>query len=305
MFDVIALRSLRAMIERRTVGATAEHLGYTPSAVSQQLARLQREAGTDLFVRHGRYLVPTDAAHVLAAAADEMETAESRARARLEELQGEAVGTVTVAAFPSAVRGLIGKAAQHLARKAPKVLLEVREAYPERGVRAAADGVADLAVVHEWERISLTIPASLSTSVLGGDRAELIVPADHPVAGRASTRVAELPGERWITDSTGIYAAWLQQALEAARVPYRMAALVDEHESQISLTAHGVGLSLVPHLGRGSLPPGAVAVALVDDVPQRRLLMLERRDAVDRPALRAVRDALMTVAESELTTVHT
>lgn len=143
-------------------------------------------------------------------------------------------------------------------------------------------------------------PGFLTTTVLGGDRAELIVPANHPTAGQASTSVAELPGERWITDTTGIYAAWLQQALEAARIPYQMAALVDDHESQISLTAHGLGLSLVPHLRRGPLPPGAAAVSLVDDVPQRRLLMLERRDVVDRPALRAVREALMAVASAAL-----
>ena len=63
MFDPTLLRSLRAVIERKTVAAAAEHLGYTPSAISQQLARLRREAGVELLVRHGRYLLPTDAGH--------------------------------------------------------------------------------------------------------------------------------------------------------------------------------------------------------------------------------------------------
>lgn len=300
MFDSVLLRSLRAVVERKTVSAAAEHLGYTPSAVSQQLARLRREAGVELLVRHGRYLLPTDAARVLARAADEMDAAEARARARLEELQGDPVGMVTIAAFPSAVRGLIGRTVSSLAEQCPRVSLVVHEAYPEEGVQEALDGSADLAVVHEWENIAITVPATLHTSVLGGDRVELIVPADHPAADRTSVSVAELPGERWITDTTGIYAAWLQQSLEAARVPYEMAGLVDEHESQISLTAHGLGLSLVPRLGRGPLPPGAVALPLDDHAPQRRLLLVERRDTVDRPALRAVRRALHWTAAQVL-----
>lgn len=301
MFEPVLLRSLRAVIDRKTVGAAAAYLGYTSSAVSQQLARLRREADVELFVRHGRYLLPTDAARVLARAADEMDAADARARARLEELQGEPVGSVTVAAFPSAVRGLLGDAVELLADRAPKVSLTVREAYPERGVRAAADGSADLAVVHEWETIALTVPATLRSTTLGMDQAELVLPVDHPAAGRRSATVADLPGERWITDTTGIYAAWLRQALEAARVPYEMVALVDEHESQISLTAHGLGLSLVPRLGRGPLPTGAVALALTDHVPQRRILLVERNDAVDRPALRAVRGALRDTANRTLT----
>lgn len=296
MFDPVLLRSLRAVIERRTVAAAAEHLGYTPSAVSQQLARLSREAGVELLVRRGRYLLPTEAARVLARAADEMDATNARAKARLEELQAEPVGTVTVAAFPSAVRGLLGESAARLARRFPKVSLIVHEAYPQDGVQEALDGSADLAVVHEWEKIAITIPAALQATMLGMDRVELIVPDDHRAARSSCVVVGDLPGERWITDTTGIYAAWLQQSLEAARVPYQMVGLVDEHESQISLTAHGLGLSLVPRLGRGPLPAGAVALPLGDGAPRRRILLVERTDVINRPALRAVRDALHETA---------
>lgn len=300
MFDPMLLRSLRAVIDRKTVGAAAEHLGYTPSAVSQQLARLRREAGVDLLVRHGRYLLPTDAARVLARAADEMDAADARARARLEELQGDPVGTVTVAAFPTAVRGLIGPCAERLAARYPKMSLVVHEAYPDDGVQEALAGSADIAVVHEWQQIAITIPAPLEATLLGTDHVEVIVPEDHRAAQRPSITVADLPGERWITDTTGIYASWLQQSLQAARIPYEMVGRVDEHESQISLTAHGVGLSLVPRLGRGPLPRGAVALALADDAPQRRILLVERAGGVERPALRAVRASLTATARTEL-----
>lgn len=300
MFDPILLRSLRAVIDRKTVGAAALHLGYTPSAVSQQLARLRREAGVDLLVRHGRYLLPTDAARVLARAADEMDTADARARTRLEELQGEPVGTVTVAAFPTAVRGLIGPCSERIAARYPRISLIVHEAYPDDGVQEVLTGSADIAVAHEWQKIAITVPAPLKATLLGTDRVEVIVPSDHLAAGRSSIMVADLPGERWITDTTGIYASWLQQALQAARVPYELIGRVDEHESQIALTAHGVGLSLVPRLGRGPLPRGAVALTLADDAPQRRILLIERTGGPDRPALRAVKASLRSTAHSEL-----
>lgn len=300
MFDRELLRSLRAVVELGTVTAAAEHLRYTPSAVSQQLARLHRETGIELLVRRGRYLQPTPAARILAAAATEMDTVDARTRARLEELQGTPAGRVTVAGFPTACRGLIAPLVAHLAAHHPGISLVVHESYPEAGVEQTVHGEVDLAVVHEWEQLPLTIPAVLSTTVLGVDEVDLIVPSGHPATRWETVTVADLPGERWITDTTGIYARWLQQSLESARVPYEMAGLVNEHETQIQLTAHHLGLSLVPRLGRPPLPEGVEAVALSDRVPRRRLLRVEREDTIDRPALTLVRQALDRQAHSIL-----
>lgn len=292
MFDRELLRALRAVVDLGTVTAAAEHLRYTPSAVSQQLARLRRETGIELLVRRGRYLHPTPAALILAEAATEMDTVDARTRARLEKLQGTPAGQVTVAGFPTACRGLLGPVIAQVAAHHPGISLVVHEAYPEDGVGKTLNGEVDLAVVHEWEQFPLTIPAALATTGLGVDEVDLIVPSGHQATAQETVTVADLPGERWITDTTGIYARWLQQSLEAARVPYEMAGLVNEHETQIRLTAHRLGLSLVPRLGRPPLPGGVEAVALRDQVPRRRLLRVEREDTVDRPALAVVRQVL-------------
>lgn len=297
MFDRDLLRALRSVVELGTVTAAAERLRLTPSGVSQQLARLQRQSGLELLVRRGRYLHPTEAARVLVQAAVEMEVVDASARARLEELQGTPAGQVAIAAFPSACRGLMGPVTTELARTYPKVSLVVREAYPEEGVDKALSGEVDMAVVHEWEQVPLAIPLGLSAHVLGTDEVDLIVPSDHPAAGRETISIADLPGERWITDTTQIYARWLQQSLDSARIPYTMSGLVNEHESQINLTAHGLGFSIVPRLGRTRLSEGVRAVSLRERTPQRRLIRVERKDSIDRPALNVVRHTLDVQAQ--------
>nr|WP_246078294.1 LysR substrate-binding domain-containing protein [Rhodoglobus vestalii] len=221
-----------------------------------------------------------------------MEAVDACARARLEELQSTPAGRVTIGAFPSACRGLVGPIAARIAARYPKISLVVREAYPEEGVEKALNGDVDIAVIHEWEQVPLAIPAALSTYVLGTDDVDLIVPSGHPATKREKVTVADLPEERWITDTTDIYARWLQQSLDAARIPYQLVGLVNEHESQISLTAHGLGLSLVPRLGRSPLPYGVAAVTLSEQTPRRRLMRTERKDSIDRPALRIVRQIL-------------
>lgn len=292
--------TLRVVIDLGTVVSAASHLHLTPSAVSQQLARLRREVDVELFVRRGRYLKPTDAAKILAEAATEMDIADAKAMARLEELQGEPNGVVRIGAFPTACRGLIGPVVAEISSRYPKLSLVVHELYPEVGVEETVKGNIDIAVVHDWEDVHLVIPSVLSATDLGKDDADLIVPAGHAASRRRTVSIADLPGERWITDTTHIYARWLQHSLEKARIPYEMAGLVDEHESQIMLTSYGLGLSIVPRLGRGPLPEGAVAVALTERAPRRRLMRVERTDTVDRPALRIVREVIDRQTQSIL-----
>lgn len=292
MFDPELLRSLRAVVELKTVTSAAEHLCLTPSAVSQQLAKLSRQAGTDLLVRRGRYLHPTEAARILSQAAVEMEVVYAAARARLEELQGTPAGTVTIGAFPSACRGLLGPVVAEVSTRYPKISLVVHEEYPEEGVEKTLSGSVDIAVIHEWEQVPVAIPAALTAHVLGTDDVDLIVPVGHAAVQRKTVTVADLPDERWITDTTQVYARWLQHSLDAARIPYQMVGLVNEHESQINLTAYGLGLSLVPRLGRSSLPPGVAAVALSEHTPRRVIMRIERKDSVERPALAAVREVI-------------
>src|SRR5690242_13215417 len=109
--DVKRLRVLRELAERGTVAATAEALSFTPSAVSQQLSALEREAGVTLLEREGRRLQLTDAGRTLVAHADTVLAQLERAEADLRAGTSEISGTLNVAAFSSYARSLLPRAA--------------------------------------------------------------------------------------------------------------------------------------------------------------------------------------------------
>ena len=186
MFDLSRLSFLNAVHRHGSVGAAARELGYTSSAVSQQVGKLEREVGVRLLEPAGRGVVLTDAALVLVRAAESIETAREVARGRLEELAGSLTGTLHVACFPSAVRGVAAPALGALAVAAPDLRLHLRELAPEPGLEAVAAGYADIALVHDWVHDRTSFPAALETIHLADDPVDLLVPAAHPLAGRES-----------------------------------------------------------------------------------------------------------------------
>src|SRR5215218_4666786 len=128
--DVKRLRVLRELAERGTVAATAEALSFTPSAVSQQLSALEREAGVPLLEREGRRLALTDAGRTLVTHADAVLTQLERAEAELAAASEEVTGTLRVAAFSSFARSLLpGVAAAMLVHE--RLDLHVRDAEPQ------------------------------------------------------------------------------------------------------------------------------------------------------------------------------
>src|SRR5690606_7338691 len=223
--------------------------------VSQQLARLETDAGQELMRRQGRNIVPTDAAEVLVEAAAQMVAVEERARADLERLRHDVSGPVSVVSFPSELRGLTARATALLRERYPGVVPTLAEKTPDEGIAAVARGDVDLAIVHDWTGDHLEVPPGVTTTVIGTDPCDLMVPADHPLAGRAKVSVRELDGQEWIVDAPGIWPRYLLQSLHNHDLAYRISCYANEHASQIRATELGLGLALVPHLGRALLPP--------------------------------------------------
>lgn len=287
MFNLDQLTTLRAVVEDGTVAAAAARLGYTPSAVSQQLSRLEADARQVLMRRQGRNIVPTDAAHVLVRVAAEMASLEERARAELELLTHRVSGAITLAAFPTAVRGISVAAIAALHECHPGVTVTLRDAPPEPGLAGVSRGDLDLAIIHDWTEDHLQIPSGVATSHLGTDPVDLVLPVGHRLAGQAVIDIADLDGENWVNDSPGICSRQLLQSLRDRALDYRISCVLDDYQSQVTATAYGLGLSLLPRLGREPLPDTVVAVPLVDP-PTRRILVAYRRDSEQRPALGAL-----------------
>src|SRR5213076_2018870 len=152
-------------------------LGYTPSAVSQQIAKLERETRTALLEREGRGVRLTDEALQLAETARELMAIMERAETGLEERRGVPAGRLTIAAFASAARGLLPGALADLAARHPALDTRLSEVDPHLSVDLVAKGAVDLVVAHDWDIAPLPAPAGVEQAVIGDDLCDLVVPA--------------------------------------------------------------------------------------------------------------------------------
>jgi DNA-binding transcriptional LysR family regulator len=268
-----------------TVGAAANALGYTPSAVSQQIAKLERETRTVLLERQGRGIQLTDEARQLVGVAEELLAILERAETDLEERRGRPAGRLRIAAFPSAARGLLPGVLADLAARHPALDTRLTEVDPHLSIDLVARGSVDLVVAHDWDIAPLPVPPGVSKAAIGDDLCDLVVPRDHPLAGRDGVRREELTAERWVCQPPGqVCHDWLVRTLRSVGCEPDIAHQAAENPTLIALVAAGLGVALIPRLGRGPLPEGAVAVPL-DPMPVRRLYALWRTGAARRPAI--------------------
>jgi DNA-binding transcriptional LysR family regulator len=301
MIDLVALDSLRAVDGYGSVVAAADALGFTPSAVSQQIKRLERQTGVPLLervgrgvmlTRHGRHLVEQG----------------TRLLADLEELQsglhqqaGTVAGHVRLAAFSTAMRGLIAPALPPVLAAHPSLRVSLTEREPWDAVDLVATGQADLGVAHSWGDLPLPVPAHVARTMLARDLADVIVRRDHVLAGRAVVTPRDLACEDWIATPEGsICRQWLLRMYDGTGGLPRIAHVAMEFDSHLALVRAGLGIALVPRLGRAPLGPDLVAVPAADPVPCREIVALHRASMSDSPAIAALLAALAREGSSSL-----
>jgi DNA-binding transcriptional LysR family regulator len=286
--DLGRLKALHAVATYGTVLAASEALHCTPSAVSQQLAKLDRETGTRLLERDGRGLRLTEAGRLLADHAARVLDAVDEARSALAAYHEEVAGEIGVAAFATACRGLLPQALATLTHKHPQLSPRVVEMNPYEAIEALTRGRVEVAVLDDWPEVGLNLPSAVAHTMLGQDRADLIVPSGHPLALAGPIPLAKAAGERWIGSAPGtICHEWLLRVLPGVRPQF----LVGEFETQQTFVAAGLGVALVPRLARMRTVPGTVVVP-VTPAPTRRVIVAWRTSTEVRPALGATVAAL-------------
>ncbi len=290
--DLGRLRALHAVAVHGSVGGAAGALGFTPSAVSQQIAKLERETRTVLLERRGRGVVLTDAARRLADTAERLLALVEQAEVTLEEQRGQAVGRLLIAAFATGARGLLPGALADLREGCPELDVRLVESDPYLAAELVARGEVDLALVQDWPSVPLPVQTGLARLDLGPDPVDLLLPAAHPLAALDVVPVERLCGQRWISVPPGnICHDWLVRTMREAGEEPDVVYQVGEFETQIALIAAGLGIGLVPRLGRGTLPAG-VAARPVAPEPSRRVFTLWRSQASRRPAITAALTAM-------------
>jgi DNA-binding transcriptional LysR family regulator len=292
MFDLARLRVLHAVAGHGSLAAAAQALHLTPSAVSQQMAKLEREAGCVLAERQGRRLRLTDEGHVLAAHADRILAAVAAASADLDERRGQVLGDVTIGAFPTAARGLAPAVVRMCAVRYPDLRIRVHEVEPYQSMGRVAAGDLDLAISQDWANLPVAVPERLASSEIGLDNADIAMPADHPLAARDSVELLDLAQEPWIASTVGtICHDWLTSTFRRAGHEPVIAHQAAEFPTQLALVAAGLGVAVVPRLAADSVPDG-VSLVPVRPALFRRVFAVWRAEAGRRPAIRAVVDAL-------------
>ena len=289
MIDLDALVSLRAVSAHGSVVAAAEALGYTPSAVSQQVKRLERQVGVALLERVGRGVVLTgpgrrltdDGARVLAEV-ERLETGLCRG-------DGAVAGRLRFSTFSTAVRGLVAPALGALREAHPDLEVAVREEEPWRTLELVAAGHTDLGLVHQWGDVPLDVPDGLVSTAVLHDEADVIVREDHPLADRDRLTPADLRDEAWVATPPGtICRQWLNRMYVGTGRTPRIAHVSLEYQSHLALVSHGLGIALVPRLGRGRLGDGLVAVPADDPRPTRAVVAVHRSSLAGSSAVAAV-----------------
>jgi DNA-binding transcriptional LysR family regulator len=302
MIDPVALRSLVAIELHGSVGAAATALDYTASAVSQQVKRLEAQTGVQLLERQGRGVLLTEAGRTLSAAAKDLLARMEQLESRLHGASGDAVGTVRLATFATAYRGIVVDALGRLRAEAPLVELRPDEIDPWEAIDAVAAGTHDLALVHNWEPLPLAIPDHLEVRDLGRDIADVLVHRGHRLAGAASITVQDVADETWASVAPGsICHQWLLKMFhDIGRAP-RIAHVAAEFATHLALVDAREAVALVPRLGRGPLPSRVVAIPMRDPVSERTVSLVWRRTMTESPALAAAVDAISQAASADLT----
>ncbi|WP_327664404.1 MULTISPECIES: LysR family transcriptional regulator [unclassified Streptomyces] len=295
MLNLERLRVLDALARHGSVSGAADGLHVTTSAVSQQMAKLEREAGQQLLAKQGRGVRLTDAGRLLAEHAARILSQVELAQSDLEAQRGQVVGELRLSAFPTAARGLFPGALAALRAEHPQLRVRSQDLEPEAAVAEVIRGDLDLAVVLDWYNKPMPMPEGLVKASILDDPADVAMPAGHPLAGREEVGLEDFADDEWITWGQGEFChEWLMFTLRAKGVEPQVGHRAAETHTQLSLVAAGLGVCVAPLLGRDPMPEGVVTVPVRQKV-RRHVYVVWRADADRRPSIRAAVRALQKV----------
>jgi DNA-binding transcriptional LysR family regulator len=285
MLDVRRLRLLCDLSRLGTIAAVAQAHTYTPSAVSQQLSALEREAGVPLLERAGRRVTFTAAGQVLVQHAEAVLAALEHASAALAAVSTGLSGPLRIGAFPTAVRTLLPAALVTLGEQHPGLELMVTELDPVAVPAALRERRLDVALLHDYDIVPVKPDAGLDSTPLLDETVFLAVPDAENAASLGDVRDAA-----WIMANPGTLCHTVTlHVCRAAGFTPRTRHQADDFSTVLALVAAGQGVSLVPQLAAAQPPAG---VRLIPLPTRRRTRIACRHGAASHPAVAAFVSAI-------------
>jgi molybdate transport repressor ModE-like protein len=295
--DVSRLRLLREVALRGSIAAAARAVGLTPSAVSQQLAILEREAGTTLLDRSPRGVLLTGPGQALVDRATAIVALLEEARTDLDRLTGALSGQVRVGTVASAAASLVSEAAIRLANDHVELDLTVTVSEPAQSIEDLLAGDIDIAVVDVYDGVPVPMPDYLVATVLCIEPLVVVsLPGTFPA--HRKVKLAALAERRWV----------LPPAVAACGQAVRFACRAQGFQPQISwetddmlllvrAVAAGHGIAVLPRLAVADSIADVALNPLIEPLMNRRLMALTRTSSKDRPVIEAVLTELVKAAD--------
>jgi DNA-binding transcriptional LysR family regulator len=309
--DLRRLRFLREFEERGTLAAVATALGYSPSAVSQQLTLLGKDVGTPIFEKVGRGVRLTDAGRLLVHHARVMLSAAETAEADLAALSGDVRGTVRAGALQSASRRFLIPAVADMMTTYPRVRVEIFELELEQALPGLRLGTVDLVIGDEYDGHPRPRPAGMLFTVLIEEPLKLVLPAGHPLARvEGAVSIARLRDDIWTTsaEGTGHHAMVVGTCRSLGGYEPDVRHRSNDADVQLELIRVGAAVALMPPLTLPTTHDPALAIRDVAEANLKRRLMAVTRVTPPAPALtallRAVSDHARTATSPSGTTTR-
>lgn len=278
-FTVVGLRVVREAANCGSFSTAAENLGYTQSAVSRQIALMERAAGRALFERHARGVQPTDAGRIVVRHAEIVLGELENARHNIRHLEARPPGRLRVGAFSTAMAALVPQAIAALVGD-QRARISLREGLSPRLLTAVARERLDLAVVTAPD----APPPGVEIQSLLDDPLLVALAPTHPLAGATSATPAMLRDERWIAGSqepgSTLLGAWRDPGWEPD-----IAFVARDWFAKLGLVAAGLGVTVVPGIAIPVVPPTIALLRIDHPSAVRRTFLAHRRDR-GIPALR-------------------
>jgi DNA-binding transcriptional LysR family regulator len=260
MLDVRRMRVLREVAERGSIAAAAQALTFTPSAVSQQIATLEREAGVALVERGPRSIRLTPAGRALVEHTEGILASLKAAEAEIQAIAGVRGGMLRLASFPTAYATIMPAAIAEFRERHPGVELTLTETDPLAGLARLKSGELDLALLYEYDYVPLPEDDSVERIPLTDDAIRVLLPHGHRAAKRRAVPLDALADEYWITSTARSSChEFVARSCRASGFEPHVGFESDDHGVWQGLVAAGVGVALAPDLALENLHPGVVA----------------------------------------------
>ena len=290
MIDVGALRALRSVAALGTLARAADELGFTASAVSQQIKRLERQVGVPVLAPAGRGVVLTPAGQAIVDSAPEVFQALERcAEAAQSVAEGAPRGILRVVAFSTAIRGLLAPTLPRLSTRCPDLRVHITEQDPDQALHSVDAGTADLALVHDADGLPAPLPSYLTQRHVHTDVGDVVMSRTHAArATRPAARQRRTGRPRMGDQPAGtVCHQWFRRLFADMPEEPDVRHLADDFATQLSLVATGDVIALIPRLARPPLGDGLLSRPL-QPPPKREVYAAWRRSANASPAIQAV-----------------